>query len=99
MIFQNLTVIPSIHHPDKQSILFEIAAFDRGMIVNYQFYNFQDKLIANYSTGLLRNVITIPDITLPRYTRRIVSCFITKLTLDSTDNVPPLVGSILWFAS
>ncbi|CAO3657437.1 unnamed protein product [Mucor hiemalis] len=71
----NLTVIPSIHHPDKQSILFEIAAFDRGMIVNYQFYNFQDKLIANYSTGLLRNVITIPDITLPRYTRRILVQF------------------------
>lgn len=43
------------------------------MIVKYLFYNYEDKLIGNYSTDLLRNVITIPDITLPRYTRRIVS--------------------------
>ncbi|KAI7898275.1 retinol binding protein receptor-domain-containing protein [Cokeromyces recurvatus] len=67
----NLTIIPSIHHPDKQSIFYEIVAFDRAMLINYQFFDYQNKLIGNYSSGVLRNVITIPDITLPRYTRRI----------------------------
>lgn len=66
-------MIPSVHHPDKQSIFYEIAAFDRGMIVKYIFYDYEDKTIGNSSTGLLRNVITIPDITVPRFTRRIVS--------------------------
>ncbi|OAD04643.1 hypothetical protein MUCCIDRAFT_108472 [Mucor lusitanicus CBS 277.49] len=68
----NLTLIPSVHHPDKQSILFEIAAFDRAMMVNYQFFDYQNKHIGNYSSGVLRNVKTVPDITLPRYTRSIV---------------------------
>lgn len=68
----NLTIIPSVHHPDKQSILFEIAAFDRAMMINYQFFDYQNKHIGNYSSGVLRNVKTIPDITLPRYTRSIV---------------------------
>ncbi|KAF1805452.1 retinol binding protein receptor-domain-containing protein [Mucor lusitanicus] len=69
----NLTLIPSVHHPDKQSILFEIAAFDRAMMVNYQFFDYQNKHIGNYSSGVLRNVKTVPDITLPRYTRSISS--------------------------
>ncbi|CAO0801108.1 unnamed protein product [Mucor circinelloides] len=68
----NLTLIPSVHHPDKQSILFEITAFDRAMMVNYQFFDYQNKHISNYSSGVLRNIKTIPDITLPRYTRSIV---------------------------
>ncbi|KAL9543315.1 hypothetical protein MBANPS3_008169 [Mucor bainieri] len=68
----NLTLIPSVHHPDKQSILFEIAAFDRAMMINYQFFDYQNKHIGNYSSGVLRNVKTVPDITLPRYTRSIV---------------------------
>lgn len=66
-------MIPSVHHPDKQSIFFEIAAFDRGMIIKYIFYDYEDKMIGNHSTGLLRNVITVPDITVPRFTRRVVS--------------------------
>ncbi|KAI7889903.1 uncharacterized protein EV154DRAFT_538691 [Mucor mucedo] len=70
----NLTVIPSVHHPDKQSIFFEIAAFDRGMIIKYIFYDYEDKMIGNHSTGLLRNVITVPDITVPRFTRRVFLC-------------------------
>ncbi|KAL9547511.1 hypothetical protein PS6_007105 [Mucor atramentarius] len=68
----NLTLIPSVHHPDKQSILFEITAFDRAMMVNYQFFDYQNRHISNYSSGVLRNIKTIPDITLPRYTRSIV---------------------------
>ncbi|KAI8079105.1 uncharacterized protein B0P05DRAFT_579420 [Gilbertella persicaria] len=67
----NLTIIPSIHHPDKQSIFFEIVAFDRAMMINYQFFDYQDKLIGSHSSGVLRNAISIPDITLPRYTRRV----------------------------
>ncbi|KAI8991022.1 hypothetical protein BDF20DRAFT_949616 [Mycotypha africana] len=78
----NLTVIPSIHHPDKQSIMFEIVAFDRAMMVNYQFFDYQDKLIGKHSSGVMRNKLTIPDITLPRYTRRIV-----KIVLQSYNYV------------
>ncbi|KAI8095924.1 hypothetical protein BDF21DRAFT_435939 [Thamnidium elegans] len=68
----NLTIIPSIHHPDKQSIFFEIISFDRAMVIKHQYFDYQDKLIGNYSTGLLRNKLMIPDVTVPRYTRRIV---------------------------
>ncbi|RCH85469.1 hypothetical protein CU097_004546 [Rhizopus azygosporus] len=68
----NLTLVPTINHPDKQSVFYELIAFDRAMVVTYQFFNDQDKLIGNYSSGLLRNSISIPDITLPRYTRRVV---------------------------
>lgn len=72
----NLTIIPSIHHSDKQSIFFEIVAFDRAMMVNYQFFDYQNKHIGNHSSGLLRNMKTIPDITLPRYTRVIVCVYL-----------------------
>ncbi|KAG1174293.1 hypothetical protein G6F71_005001 [Rhizopus microsporus] len=68
----NLTLVPTINHPDKQSVFYELIAFDRAMVITYQFFNDQDKVIGNYSSGLLRNSISIPDITLPRYTRRIV---------------------------
>ncbi|CEP15293.1 hypothetical protein [Parasitella parasitica] len=67
----NLTLIPSIRHADKQALFFEITAFDRAMLVNYQFFDYQNKHIGNYSSGVLRNIKTIPDITLPRYTRSI----------------------------
>ncbi|GAA5806244.1 hypothetical protein HPULCUR_011775 [Helicostylum pulchrum] len=71
----NLTIIPSIHHPDKQSIFFEIISFDRAMIVKHHYFDYQDKLIGNYSTGLLRNKSLIPDVTIPRYTRRVLIQF------------------------
>ncbi|KAG2230095.1 hypothetical protein INT48_004357 [Thamnidium elegans] len=71
----NLTIIPSIHHPDKQSIFFEIISFDRAMVIKHQYFDYQDKLIGNYSTGLLRNKLMIPDVTVPRYTRRILIQF------------------------
>ncbi|KAI8379961.1 retinol binding protein receptor-domain-containing protein [Choanephora cucurbitarum] len=69
----NLTIIPTTHHSDKQAIFYEITAFDRAMMVNYRFYDYEDKFIGNHTSGLLRNQINIPDITLPKYTRRIVS--------------------------
>ncbi|KAI9482757.1 MAG: hypothetical protein EXX96DRAFT_593861 [Benjaminiella poitrasii] len=84
----NLTVIPSIHHPDKQSILYEVAAFDRAMLINYQFFDYQNKLIGNYSSGVLRNVIIIPDITLPKYTRRIVKQTLCVLLIFTLVSIP-----------
>ncbi|KAG0762358.1 hypothetical protein G6F29_000647 [Rhizopus arrhizus] len=67
----NLTIIPTINHPDKQSILYEIVAFDRAMLITYQFYDSQNQFIGNHSSGIMRNTVNIQDITLPKYTRRI----------------------------
>ncbi|KAG1474398.1 hypothetical protein G6F56_000380 [Rhizopus delemar] len=67
----NLTLIPTVNHPDKQSILYEIVAFDRAMLVTYQFYDSKDKFIGNSSSGVMRNTANIQDITLPKYTRLI----------------------------
>lgn len=77
IIYKNLTIIPSVNHADKQSILYEVTAFDRAMMVKYRFYDFEHKSISNYSSGVLRNMKTIPDITLPRYTRYIVNTYLT----------------------
>ncbi|KAI9030733.1 hypothetical protein CLU79DRAFT_802363 [Phycomyces nitens] len=66
----NLTLLPTAKYPDKQSIVYG-AAFDRAMIITYQFLNERHQLIGNKSSGLIRNTDTVPDITLPRGTRSI----------------------------
>jgi hypothetical protein len=43
------------------------------MLIEYQFYNNDGQFIGNLSSGVLRNTLYIPDITLPKFTRSIVS--------------------------
>ncbi|KAI8374147.1 retinol binding protein receptor-domain-containing protein [Radiomyces spectabilis] len=67
----NLTLLPTIQVPDKQAVLYGIV-MDRALIVTYQFLDANYQLIGNYSSGVLRNMIAIPDITLPKNTRRLL---------------------------
>ncbi|KAI9272432.1 hypothetical protein BY458DRAFT_533343 [Sporodiniella umbellata] len=86
----NLTLIPTINHPDKQSILYETVAFDRAMLINYAFYDSQGKLLGNTSTGVIRNLMYIQDITLPRYTRNItyfLNCLCSKLQFIAQEQI------------
>ncbi|KAI8364591.1 retinol binding protein receptor-domain-containing protein [Blakeslea trispora] len=94
----NLTIIPTTRHSDKQSVLYEIIAFDRGMVVNYQFFDYEGKFIGNHTSGLLRNQISIPDITLPRFTRRIVSSR-NFTSLFKKTRICSKTASILQYAS
>lgn len=56
---------------DKQAVLYGLAV-DRAMLVTYQYLDHNRVLIGNYSSGVLRNSIYVPDVTLPRRTRFIV---------------------------
>ncbi|KAI8074499.1 hypothetical protein BC940DRAFT_230886 [Gongronella butleri] len=67
----NLTFLPSWNVPDKQAILYELA-FDRGLVITFEFFDHLQQTIGNVSTGVLRNSIAIPDVVLPRLTRSIV---------------------------
>jgi hypothetical protein len=58
--------------PNKGSIIIGIV-IDRAMIITYQFLDGYNMLIANRSSGVLRNQFDIPDITLPPGTRTVVS--------------------------
>ncbi|OAD77614.1 hypothetical protein PHYBLDRAFT_164516 [Phycomyces blakesleeanus NRRL 1555(-)] len=75
----NLTLLPTVNFADKQSIVYG-AAFDRAMIITYQFLNATHQWIGNQTSGLIRNTDTVPDITLPKYTRSIASYSILWIT-------------------
>ncbi|KAH8555637.1 retinol binding protein receptor-domain-containing protein, partial [Umbelopsis sp. PMI_123] len=68
----NLTLLPSMDIPDKESIVIG-TVIDRAMIITYQFLDADNLCIANRSSGVLRNQFDIPDITLPPKTRTVVS--------------------------
>lgn len=65
-------MLPSMNIPNKESIVIGIV-IDRAMIITYQFLDGFNMLIANRSSGVLRNRFDIPDITLPPGTRTVVS--------------------------
>lgn len=56
---------------DNQAVLYGVA-IDRAMLVTYQYLDQSHILIGNYSSGVLRNSVYVPDVTLPRRTRFIV---------------------------
>jgi hypothetical protein len=58
--------------PNKGSIIIGIV-IDRAMIITYQFLDGNNMRIANRSSGVLRNLFDIPEITLPPRTRTVVS--------------------------
>ncbi|KAI7868010.1 hypothetical protein BDF14DRAFT_1874796 [Spinellus fusiger] len=68
----NLTLLPTIKYPDKQALLYTLA-FDRAMMIIYQFLDINHRSTGSYSSGVLRDSDYIPDITLPRYTRSVQS--------------------------
>ncbi|KAI8143215.1 retinol binding protein receptor-domain-containing protein, partial [Fennellomyces sp. T-0311] len=76
----NLTLLPSVQMADKQSILYGLA-FDRSVIITYQYLDADNHFLGNHSTGVLRNSLSVPDVTLPPRTRFIVriSLFIDHL--------------------
>ncbi|CAO3577421.1 unnamed protein product [Absidia cylindrospora] len=67
----NLSFLPSWEIPDKTAVLYEVS-FDCAIVVSYQFQDSSGNNIGNLSTGVIRNSIGIPDITLPPLTRHIV---------------------------
>ncbi|KAI8887938.1 hypothetical protein K501DRAFT_291915 [Backusella circina FSU 941] len=93
----NLTVIPSIRHADKQSVLYEVIAFDRGMLIEYQFYNNDGQFIGNFSSGVLRNTFNIPDITLPKFARSIVTTTFFQYLSLANFLVIPITFCVLSF--
>ncbi|KAI9316510.1 hypothetical protein BX666DRAFT_2028039 [Dichotomocladium elegans] len=66
----NMTLLPSVNMADKQSILYGVA-FDRAIIITYRYLSHDRQVLGNFSTGVLRNSATVPDVALPRYTRYI----------------------------
>ncbi|KAL1935624.1 hypothetical protein VTP01DRAFT_4764 [Rhizomucor pusillus] len=64
----NFTLLLSGTMADKQAVLYGLAV-DRAMLVTYQYLDHNRVLIGNYSSGVLRNSIYVPDVTLPRRTR------------------------------
>ena len=67
-----MTLLPSVQMADKQSVLYGLA-FDRAVIITYQYLDADNFFLGNYSTGVLRNSLSVPDVTLPPQTRFIVS--------------------------
>ncbi|KAI8983122.1 retinol binding protein receptor-domain-containing protein [Pilobolus umbonatus] len=71
----NITIIPSIHYADAKAFLLDITLYDRGMVIYYEFFDYQNKSMGIISSELIRNSHMVPDITLPRYTRYIKISF------------------------
>ena len=57
---------------DKHAVFYEFA-FDRAVIITYQYRDTNNHLLGNYSTGIIRDSRSVTDVTLPRKTRFIVS--------------------------
>ncbi|KAI7853942.1 retinol binding protein receptor-domain-containing protein [Circinella umbellata] len=64
----NFTLLPSVQRADKHAVFYELA-FDRAIIITYQYRDTNNHLLGNYSTGIIRNSRSVADVTLPRKTR------------------------------
>ncbi|ORZ25465.1 retinol binding protein receptor-domain-containing protein [Absidia repens] len=92
----NLSFLPSWEIPDKTAVLYEVS-FDRAIVVSYQFHDSNGNNVGNLSTGVIRNSIEIPDITLPPLTRHIaITTAFQYLSLGNFFMVPMVFAIMAW---